>query len=76
MNLAACKLSAFLKRERMAQSLFAERIGVRDSTVSRLIKGERTPSLNLAKRISDETRGDVTTDEWLCPVPDNCEAAA
>jgi transcriptional regulator with XRE-family HTH domain len=65
MNIAAHKLAAFLKSEGIPQSAFAERISVRSSTISRLLNGERTPSLRLAKRIFEQTEGNVTPNDWM-----------
>jgi transcriptional regulator with XRE-family HTH domain len=76
MNVAAHKLAALLKRERLHQSAFAERVGVGSSTVSRWLTGERRPSLELAQRIFDETGGVVTPNDWLCPANEGCSTAA
>jgi transcriptional regulator with XRE-family HTH domain len=65
MNVAAHKLTAFLKHEGILQSAFAERVNVRSSTITRLLNGERTPSLGLANRIFEQTQGKVTLSDWL-----------
>lgn len=64
---AAHKLTAFLKHEGILQSAFADRVNVRSSTITRLLNGERTPSLSLAHRIFEQTQGKVTQSDWLAP---------
>jgi transcriptional regulator with XRE-family HTH domain len=68
MNIAAHKLATWLKDERVLKGVFAERIGVRAPTVSRLLNGERTPSLELAKRIFEQTDGLVSANDWVTPI--------
>lgn len=76
MNTAARKLSAFLKRERIPQYAFAARIGVGDSAVSRFLNGRRIPTLEQAQRIFEETGGNVTPNDWLIAVEEDCAEAA
>lgn len=76
MNIAARKLAAFLKRKGLHQSAFADRVGVGSSTISRLLTGERRPSLKLAQRIFDETDADVTPNDWMNPIEAGCSEAA
>lgn len=59
------KLAAYLNREQISPSAFAETLGVAPSTITRLIKGEREPGLKLALAIRDKTRGDVTPDDLV-----------
>ena len=59
------KLAAWLQRERIKNRDFAERIGVAQSTISRLCNGTRHPTLRMAVRISDETRGEVAPHDWI-----------
>lgn len=74
MNLAARKLSVWLVDQKVKKGEFAERIRVGLPTVSRLLKGQRTPSLDLADRIFDETNEFVTPKDWLTPVQEECGA--
>ena len=49
------------------QADFAARIGVRQGTVSKLVRGEVTPSLALAGRIDLATGGAVPMSAWIKP---------
>ena len=49
------KLSAYLAKNRLTASAFAERIGVSVSTVTRIINGQRRPDLNTAALIESAT---------------------
>lgn len=57
-------LAQYLHREKLTQSAFAERLGVRQSFVSRLIRGEAKPSLGTAFRIEKLTGGEVPAASW------------
>lgn len=59
------KLEAYLAANGIRQSQFAERIGVTQATVSKLIAGSVAPSLALAVRIQRETFGAVPCDAWV-----------
>ncbi len=76
MNLAARKLTAFLKHEGILQSAFAERVNVRSSTITRLLNGERQPSLRLAQRIFEQTKGNVTPADWVRQYSDEINVRA
>lgn len=65
------KLRAWLKAHNMTMEMFADRVGVAHSTVSRLCTGKLFPSRELALAIRKETNGEVTPDDFLEP----CEAA-
>lgn len=67
MNIAARKLATWLEAEGVPKGVFANRVNVGPPTVSRLLSGERTPSLELATRISKQTAGFVTPDDWVTP---------
>lgn len=67
MNIAAHKLTTFIAHEGITQRAFADRVRVRSSTITRLLNGKRTPSLSLAYRIFEQTRGKVTQSDWLAP---------
>jgi transcriptional regulator with XRE-family HTH domain len=55
------KLSDFLAREKLNPANFAARIGVAPSTVSRLLRRRRKPSLDLMQRIAEATHKEVST---------------
>ena len=76
MNVAARKLSNWLKSEGIPKGVFANRVNVGAPTVSRLLNGERTPGLELATRIFEQTDGFVNPNEWLCPVETCAEHTA
>ena len=57
-------LSEYLSVEQILQAAFADRIGVKQATVSRLARGEMRPSLDLALRIEAETKRKVPVAVW------------
>lgn len=65
-------LAEYLDIKGIPQKAFAERVGVRQATVSRLASGLGKPSLELAVSIERETGGSVTAASW---VADKTEAA-
>jgi transcriptional regulator with XRE-family HTH domain len=68
------KLAHYLDEKSLNATAFAAAVGVEPSTVTRLLRGERTPSLALAARIRAATEGKVTADDFL-PAPASTEAA-
>ncbi len=67
------KLRDHLTQSRISQVTFADLIGVRQATVSRLCSGEQVPSLELAVRIERETKGAVPANSWVpepAPAPE------
>lgn len=46
-------LAEFLEQTGTTQTEFAARVGVKQSLISRLVSGSRTPSLSLAARIAE-----------------------
>lgn len=59
------KLSAYLKAEGLSPTAFARRVGVNQSTIARLVSGQRGASMSLIARIKDATNGVVTADDFL-----------
>lgn len=55
----AMRLADYLNREKIRPSVFAKRIGVPASTITRLLKGERKPGLPLMSLISEATGHEV-----------------
>jgi transcriptional regulator with XRE-family HTH domain len=55
------QLSAWIA-ENSTQARFARDANCSEATISRILKGDRTPSLRLAKRISQATGGAVPID--------------
>jgi len=58
-------LSEYLAAESIPQEKFAERIRVRQATVSRLARNAMRPSLELAAIIERETGGAVPAISWV-----------
>jgi transcriptional regulator with XRE-family HTH domain len=59
------KLADYLKIEDLQPSAFAVRLGTPASTVTRLLKGERSPGLDLLAKIRTATDGKVTPDDFM-----------
>lgn len=57
----------YLRESNSLQSDFANKIGVKQSTVSRLSSGTTKPSLELAVIIERETGGAVPASSWIAP---------
>mgnify|MGYP003508866423 FL=1 len=49
------QLTAYLAKEGKKPAQFAEEIGVEPSTITRILRGERKPSPDLARKISEIT---------------------
>lgn len=59
------KLIDYLHRERLTATAFAERIAVPPSTITRLLAGERSPRLDLLKKVMIGTDGEVTPNDFV-----------
>ncbi len=64
------KLETYLSQNDIKPSAFAAEIGVAPSTITRLIKGERSPRLDLIMLIRDKTGGKVTADDFFAAASD------
>lgn len=58
------KLARYLSENEIKPSAFAAEIGVAPSTITRLIKGERSPRIDLIMLIREKTGGKVTLDDF------------
>lgn len=58
------KLENYLDKKKINQSSFAQMIGVSRTHANKMIKGRRTPSFKLAKKIQEVTEGLVTIDDF------------
>lgn len=67
------KLADYLIAENLNPSAFAVRLGTPASTVSRLLKGQRSPGVDLLTKIRAATGGKVTPNDFL---PDMADDAA
>lgn len=62
------KLSDWILKNNLTADTFAERIEVDPVTVRRYIAGTRQPRWKILQRIVQETRGEVTPDDFLSRV--------
>lgn len=70
------KLEQYLTDNQIKPVAFATSIGVSPSTITRIIRGERSPGIELIAKIMDETGGKVAFEDWLTSVaPDLAEAS-
>lgn len=63
------KLATYLQSENLTPNAFAVRLGTPASTVTRLLRGERSPGLDLLTKIKNATGGSVTPDDFLPDQP-------
>jgi transcriptional regulator with XRE-family HTH domain len=69
-------LSTYLKRKRINARKLADLVGVPASTITRIIRGERSPTLAIMIRISEATGGSVSkVEDFLPAAKENDEAA-
>ena len=61
------KLLEYLKKCKITQRSFADKVGVTESYMSQIMSGVRSPSLHLAKRILKETDSQVTIEDLAKP---------
>jgi putative transcriptional regulator len=59
-----CRLRVILAEREIRQIDFAEKIGVRQATISALVSGKQIPSLQVALRIARELRMPIE-DIWV-----------
>ena len=59
------KLAAYLTREKLSQTEFADRTGLTKGTVSLLCNGKVWPSLDTVNRIAAATRSEVTASDFV-----------
>ncbi|MGV1769129.1 MULTISPECIES: helix-turn-helix domain-containing protein [Rhizobium/Agrobacterium group] len=63
------KLETYLRDNDIKPVAFATRIDVAPSTITRIIRGERTPRIDLIAKIRTATGGAVTADDFMSEVP-------
>lgn len=63
--MAGMKLRDYLKREKITAAAFAKRIGVTQSSVSRLCGETRAPDMGTVRRIHEETGGCVSAEDFF-----------
>ena len=59
------KLKQYIRQARMTQTQFAKQTGLSLSSVSRMISGERQPSLRVMQIIYQATDGKVRADDFF-----------
>ena len=59
------KLKQYIRQSRMTQTQFAKQTGLSLSSVSRIINGERQPSLRVMQIIFRATDGKVRADDFF-----------
>jgi len=59
------KLKQYIRQARMTQTQFAKQTGLSLSSVSRIISGERQPSLRVMQIIYQVTNGKVKADDFF-----------
>jgi transcriptional regulator with XRE-family HTH domain len=61
------KLRDYIANQKITPTAFAAQVGCPPSTITRLLRGERSPRLDLIRRIREVTGGAVTADDFLLP---------
>jgi len=59
------KLETYLTERNKKPTVFAAEIGVSPSTITRIIKGERSPGFDLVMKIQAATKGRVKPADWM-----------
>lgn len=59
------KLETYLTENGIRPTSFAVSIGVSPSTITRLLKGERSPRIELIQAIKRATSGNVSADDFM-----------
>lgn len=58
------RLDEYLIKRDVTPTAFAAEIGVAASTITRIIRGERSPRFDLVMKIKKATGGLVTDEDW------------
>lgn len=59
------RLDVYLKKNGLTDEEFGSLVGLSQSYVNRLRRGEGRPSLGALERIRDRTSGEVTADDFM-----------
>lgn len=65
--IVAMKLSDYLSDPGRSATMLADEVGCEPSTITRVLRGERRPSIDLAVRIELATSGLVTVHDLATP---------
>lgn len=60
-------LDEYLFRKRISQTQFANELGVSRTHLGEILRGRRSPSVKLSKKIEELTKGEVTKEEAMFP---------
>ena len=70
------KLTEYLDQPNQTATALAAKVGCEVSTITRLARGERSPSIDLALKIERATNGDVTISDLALVSASNPSEAA
>ncbi|MCJ8518982.1 plasmid maintenance system antidote protein VapI [Pseudorhizobium tarimense] len=62
------KLETYLTENKIKPAAFAATLDVAPSTITRIIRGERTPRIDLIAKIQTATGGQVTAADFMAEV--------
>ena len=68
-------LAEYIASENIKPSHLAARIGVSASTITRLLSGQRSPTIKFAAKIAEATNGKVTPNDFAGVAPGQAVAA-
>lgn len=60
-------LKEYFEKKSLSQVSFAKKIGISKAHICNILKGKRTPSLALMRRIIEITKGEVTVGDLFNP---------
>lgn len=60
-------LDEYLFRKKISQIEFANELGISRNHLGEILRGRRSPSVKLAKKIEELTKGEVTKEEAMFP---------
>lgn len=60
-------LDEYLFRKKISQTNFANELGISRNHLGEILRGRRSPSVKLAKKIEELTEGEVTKEEAMFP---------
>lgn len=64
-KLRSMKLETYLSEKKIKPAAFAASINVAPSTITRIIRGERTPRIDLIAKIKVATKGKVKAEDFM-----------
>lgn len=62
------KLATYLSENDIKPVAFAALLDVAPSTITRILRGERTPRIDLIAKIKTATGGKVSAEDWMSEV--------